>query len=344
MSLYPESSYVRLSLGKSRQVVLSGMTDFSFATDESTAVETHDFFQEELSCVVADILGWSKKSGIKIYRKIPARHSSYPYMFANKIARVDHLGPSGQFLSGLGYDARYKQLRLTINYAIPPYLIAGAANGFGNVPDPFNDTEDRRYLQPIDYQISSEFVQQKMHMFNWPTGSDAPQQGKPIPESAGRSILVTKTKLSFLWVQIPDDGLFMGAGGAAGFENTKTSPKIQGCIGKVNDKTFLGFDRGTVLFEGWKPIPRVSPVPSSYLGLPPLTTPRFWDVQLVFSYFDPTPVGQHAANAAGEPKGHNLVPTPQGKWYRILANDPAVDLSANWKYQESDFNKIFEMN
>lgn len=342
MSLYPETIYERIisAPAPSRQVVIPGATTFSFSTEESSATETHDIEYIDLPWAVADILGWSRTSGTGIYRKMPAQHPRIYSLYANKITNIEALGPQGQFIAAKGPDAFYKTMRLTVQYGTPPYRIVGAANRNGN--DPFwqaGTSESQRYLQPIDYEVSAEFIQSKRDKFRWPTNSDASQPGEPIPEASGRTKKLVRMKMNFLWVQVPDDGLFAG-----GFDSNKFSTKIMDRILTVNDASFMGFPKGTLLFEGFKPIPKSLPVPATYMGLEDNQMPRAWDVQLCFSFFDPSPVGNHTALApADQPRGHNLVLCPNNKWYRILI-DAALDDEDNWLYRETDFTKIFEMN
>ena len=346
MSVLPEQFYRITSSAKSRQLVTDGSLDASFGFDESTAVETHDVKFEsvrQLSFVIRDILGFSRKEGVKIFRKVPAQHSMFPTMYANKVSRIEFMAPTGK-IQGVGGDAsKYRQVRLKVNYATPPYRVVGAEQSGG--PETFlntaGTTEDQRYLQPLAYEARTEFVQQKRDMFSWPTGSTAPQAGSPVPEAGGRTITFPKTRMTFLWVQVPDLGLF-----DSGFSVSKISTKIMARVGTVNNASFMGFPRGTLLFEGWTPQPRMLPVDPTVFGQEWEIgdTPLTWDVQLVFSYFEPSPVGTHAAGPSGTPAGHNLIPAPNFQWYRILANNAASDVSANWKYAESDLTKIFEMN
>jgi len=342
MTLKPQNTYDRLTTRPSWQYVGGGGSiSYQLGTDEGSATEVHDIDYNDLYQASIDILGWSKQQGTGIFRKLPAQHPYFSFLYANRITDIKGIGPRGQVIgrnagSGPKPMADFKLVRLTVNYGTPPYYMAGA-KGFDKT-DPFltaGTSEDKRFLIPSEYDSDTKFAAQRTTFMKWPAEAPAPLTNQPIKDTGGATIAVTKQRITFTWVQVPDHGLFPG-----GFDQNKTSPNIDKCIGRVNSEEFLGYPRGTVLFEGWKPMPRIMGIPSEALGLGFDQLPRSWDVKLQFSFFDPKPLGDE------NKRGHNLAPCPKDrKWYRLITNvDNATDTSIFWKYQEEDLRDIFKMN
>jgi hypothetical protein len=185
----------------------------------------------------------------------------------------------------------------------------------------------------MDVEPATEFLTRQQGAFVWPVG--APRPGQPLSpsEAQGVATRVSKTKLKMMWVNVPDKGLF----GADGFNATQYSANIEAAIGTVNAAPFLGRDAQTLLLTGWKPIPRVMPVPPLIINN---SFPRAWDVELHFSYFRQ----QDSNVGVNGVVGHNCVPSAKdGKWYRVYQQN-GNDTSQYWRYPTSDYSTIFQMN
>lgn len=299
----------------------------SFSVNKSTWTQHYLVYPEDLIKFVQDMIGWATKSTVfanKINRRLPFRHPDIPYLYCSGISSVEGIASTGQRLGQQGIlCSGWRVLKVGVQFDDPAYNIK--ANG------DFDESE--RFVIP-DFDPSTEFIQRDLSTFIWPAAT--PNLGlTPVLGSKGATISVSKQRRTYIWVQVPDDGLFT----AGGFDKFgATAENIERCVGKVNDGDFLGCAAGTLLLESWKPEPIVMPVPPLQLGKGPTDVPRAWNVRLTFLFFDPQPRGDDTI------RGHNLVPCPKdNKWWRPYVK-LAGDVSAGWRYQETNFDLIFEMN
>lgn len=279
---------------------------------------------ESIVQLVWQVLGYAKAAADgSITRFNPKPHPECPWLYASKIALEQGVAPYGTMgnLSTGNQLGQWHAYRVAIMFETPPYAILS-----DGVPEYRRNTF-------IEVEPATEFITRQNGSFIWPPG--APRAGQSLSPSEAQSVAqrISKTRLKVTWVNVPDKGLF----GAGGFASTPISANIESAVGTVNNAAFMNRDAGTMLLTGWKPIPKIMPVPPAILGSP---YPRAWDVELHFSYFR-----QQDSNV-GVPGvvGHNCVPSAaDGKWYRVFLQGTA-DSSQNWRYQETDFSLIFKMN
>lgn len=310
---------------QTQQIVIEGET-VNAGVGVSTGEETWDIPDETISRWISGVLGYALKSDTQINRILPVQHPVLPFMWASGVSGQG-IGPRGQ----KGSQALWKRWRTKIHFETPPYAI---------LPNSQVTKEYQRFLTLMDFSSNSEFFQRREGTFKYSSQAPGLSGNKvDIPETYGAAQLVTKVAQTYLWVQVPDNGLFTG-----GFPGAPT--KLAAGVGKVNSASFFGYEAGTLLFDSWKPIARVFPASPGLLGLPPQGVPRCWDVQLRFIYFNP-PSGMDDTTTAGGRYGHNLVPHPvNGLWYlAYLKNSGGVETDTTlWRYQTYNFDLLFEMN
>ena len=307
--------------------------------------------------IVESTLGYATSKGVNlgIARTLPMRHPEIPSIYASTVNNLQGIGANGQ--SSI-LRAAWKQIRFDITYETPPYNIlddaAVAAIAAGQGAPAGSPGEQYRYVIP-DFDPSVEFIQRRKGSFRFPQINDrgGVLLGRAIPDSHGASLRLVKRKYTFTWCLVPDNGLFNNGG----FFKGGFAVNIENALGKVNADTFFGYAPGTVLFEGWKPIPRTYP-----RNLMDITQfPRCWDVRLTFNHFNPPtdpndPAQNTNVNIDGvvynvKTGGHNAVPHPtNGYWYRAILQDTKAfpkaaldDKQDSWKYRYTVFDKIFRM-
>ncbi len=318
----------------------------SFSNGMSSASITWAFREIDVLGFVAQVLGYARSGGAggNIDRFLPARHPVFRDLWASRIDSITPVAiqrPSKATFSR-GEFSNWKNFKAVVRYESPPYAIKDSVS-----------FEYERFTIP-SVESHSEFRQRFSGSFRFPTTAPGVWGSGASVITGGTSIQLTKTKISLKWIQVPDKGLFapngwdgQGAGGA-------TATGIENCIGRINDATFMGRPRGTMLLESWHPEPTTFAADSLIYGSIPDGLPfRAWNVTLNFVYFNPeVPSGANTDSGDGFDKayGHNLLPCPiNKKWYRVyvLGNAPGsapTDSSQTWNYQEADFNQIFLMN
>lgn len=287
--------------------------DASFSYGASMITETWVIEDNgsNLRTFLTQVLGYPVASGTSIIRHGPAPNNRFPHMYASRVTSIKGYVAGGT-TTQVGGVAKYALLAITIQFEAAPYVISNAA-------------APSSYIIP-DVAPSLEFFQQNMGKYVWEASAPSGLAGQVVQGPGGVAIQVQKTRYTWTWVQVPDIGLFSG-----GFPGRPT--KIESCLGKVNNAAWQGYPQGTLLFESWKPTPHAVPVPIN-LG----QFERTWDVQLTFLYFEPPFAG------SGTMQGHNLLPLPgTNTWYRAYVQGTS-DTSGNWRYNEVDFNTIFQMN
>jgi hypothetical protein len=326
---------------KSQQIVFHGETVHG-GIGVSSAEQVWDVPSDQVSAWITACLGFAKKGGgqNQIIRQLPAQHPRFGWLWCAG-CDAEGLAPTGQDTFSPDV-ATYKRWRTRLHWESPPYNI---------LPDGL--PEYNRFLTLTNVSSDSTAIKRNSGSFafspNAPTGFS---NGAAINESYGVAQIVTRIAYEYIWVQVPDDGLYDGGG----FDSGGVEKNILSCIGTVNNVEFFGKPPGTLLFSSYKPIPRTNPIDPTTFGLPNGKVPRTWDVQLRFIYFNP-PSGEPQGDSPDSPGpggalGHNLVPHPNdGKWYcAYLTGKTALNPvnsfqdSRFWRYQTSNFSTIFLMN
>ena len=321
-SPFPDAVNIRLSPRVSTWIDARDKPSYSLRPGDSSYSETVYIIDDSgsLQLFIEDVLGWAVKDGLNINRKLPAQHPDFGWLWCSGISSVEPVG-APDITSGLqgGARGRCNLLKLKLAFSTPPYPMKETVN-----------VEYQRFVAVQGYETSSQFIQRKNGQFVFNANTPAPMTGQAVPDVGGQTIKVSKTRIKLLWVNVPDNGFFTN-----GWPGAPT--KVLNALGKVNDASFLGKPADTVLFESFNPIPRTQPVSPTLLGLGADQVPRSWDVELVFTYFQPAPEG-------ATEQGWNLVPNPvDNKWYRIYVSGQS-DADGYWMYKRANFDTIFQMN
>ena len=290
--------------------------------------------------IIQNLIGYAKSKGMgnDIARTLPSQHSLFFNMWCSSVSSIEGVGTTGKddFYDDI---AGWQEVKFGVQYESPPFpiLADGAVNA-----------EWQRYITPM-VESKSQFLQRQDGSLCWPTGTPNYASGQvPIQGNVGKAIITTVTQLRMTWIGVPDIGLF-GSGGLSG-SGTGSSTNILSSLGQLNDATFMGYPRGTLLFDSWAPVEKVYPVDPTVLGYPANSgnIPIAWDVTLTFLYFDPqNQDGTFGDKTTGQPtsgfRGHNLVPHPSnGNWYAAVLAGQAATPTCRYNYV--DFDSIFEMN
>lgn len=325
----PLNIYPRLSpnVPAYQDVRGTGSVSASMASGQSSFTE-HWFIKDtDLQQFTQDVLGWSKKNGVRINRNTPAQHADLNFMWASRVTSVEGYASTGKRAAAAGSVASFKLLRIGVQYDTPPYRIVDDVAFAG-------DKEYKRYVVPTS-ETNAEFLQLAKGAFVFYGGAPAPNANKTFgrPGESGALQIVMKTKVTYLWIQVPDNGLFsMG-----GFDQGGRPYNIENALGTVNNDTWHSYPKGTLLLESYGLTPQTLPIAPATVGLPPRGIPRVWNVALNFVYFDPLPFDANF-------RGHNLVPLPGSNSWVLAKRQGAADGDETQRiYQYSNFDTIFEM-
>jgi hypothetical protein len=359
---YPRNVYEHISPTALTQQYVGNrgsMVGGQFESGRSTWSEQWAFIQDDFQTFINDVLGWSMKgeSSKIMKRKLPAQSKQFPQMRASRISGIEALAPTGQ--KGDGGLASFNEIRATIQFETPPYdmltddQLAAPGTGIGDAGYP---AEAFRYVI-WDVRPAGEFARTNRDAWKYPPNTGSKNQNKPITGSGGQALLLTKTRITALWIQVPDAWVVSGTvpGGPDAGDDAVCFTNLEATLGTVNDGEFLGRPRGTMLFESFEPTPRVLPVSPEAIGIvEPGFFARCWDIKLQWLYFNPGWVYDKVAlkfvpTMLQDPTklGHNLVFNLKSaggpKWERaLIARSDAVDIPENWLYQESDHDRLFK--
>lgn len=336
-----------------------GTFDASFGGSDAQATMQIlvPFWYPDVLQVPSKILGWSKaNSGTagRIERHLPMRHPIWDWMYASRISSVKGIGPgelsqlllgsqtSAEFsntkITGMaagGAHSRVQSLLLTVTFTTPNYYVRADA-------DVSNEWD--RYVSKTQTPITQVLTREAGGVIWQETGgtggpSITPPNNVVTSVQGWQAQLVTKTRLRWVWHQVPDNGLFATSNGAdpevftsSSSLNNGRAVNLEQAVGKVNNDIFCNYPIGTLLFEGYELIPGQVPLATRYTGgdatePPPLT----WDVVLNFLHFDPRHI-------TGNSRGHNLLPHPNGYWYLV-----STAVGGAYLHAYHDFTKIFRI-
>jgi hypothetical protein len=274
-----------------------------------------------------------------LQRTVPMTHPYWPYLYCTHVAyaplRFDHKGiPDGAF-TGFTVMANYDRWILTCGFTAPKFRVLSdtALQGLGGVPL----QEYQRWVEWVPHTSTFELTREAGSSFKWADG--------PTPNTSFNSPVsqhLQQTELHAIWSTVPTNALFIEG---TNFLNSN----ITGALNTLNDNTggidFFGRPKGTLLFKSAQPRVKTSWMHPDWQELAFGTRPDpniLWDVDMVFTYFDPSPYPDRATAAYF---GHNLCPIPldpKGRWALVTTTGAAGD-AANGAgiYPYSNFANIF---
>lgn len=308
--------------------------EYSFSMNDSKAVMKIIINGSDMVSAIDQILGYSvKKADGTLGRFLPMRHPKLYWMFAQNIS-VQPLAWQGKDFYLAGPISDYEQVIITITFISPPYEV-------------FIDGTVAEYQRYVirNFQPTSEVLTIDNQFLKF----DSTQAGatKPAAVSAGSpakvpsGYVITKHRLVFKWLQVPDNYLF----NAGGSNNGGLPTGVTNGIGKVNLNAFMGYAAKTLLLESPQFESVVQPIDPSLIipgggiggGANFNSVPRAWNVTIPMLMFVP-PINQNnVANMVQN--GWNSAPAGDGNWWGILNN---IGAGGGGLYGTYDFTNIFK--
>lgn len=273
------------------------------------------------------VLGWSylndfdgTVASYTLIRENPQQHPRMPWLYASSVS-LSGLGPvgtpgvgtkeSGVYGSASLPNAKYDTIVATVQFRDYPWAFKGNSPSYNAI------LEAQRNVfisaTPSVEVISAEGL-------NNIKFANGPIAGSAAPAPFGT--LMSKTTYTLNWMWVPHEYISTTA------YPILTPSKILGCVGKVNNDTFLGFAPGTLLAQAPVFEPMRFPIGciDSTLGF------YGWNVRLPIQFFDP-PRGVEDANY----RGHLCIPYRKDLlWYGAIRENGTSRL-----YSTTVFENIF---
>jgi len=301
-------------------------TEMSFSKDGQRIAEILiTDWSLDINKVIPEIVGYPRRVDVaKLTRNLPMRHPQYFWLYGRSVPKMQPYKALGKLQVGYGPTAYHLYNLLTVVYESLPFEVRTDAQVSTYTVPEFNRFTEKYYDAGAEY-LSLE----RRGAFKF------------IPEAGGdltsRTIhndlpkLTTKADLTWIWHDIPHNGLFTTSG---------VPTNVEAGLGKVNSLAFPdanGFPAGTLLMLGAKITPTTAPVSPHVLGLADnVDPPRLWRVEYKVKYYNPPPGGTY--------RGHNTLPKFDGsanlKWY--LATTDGTTTGAT-TYETYDFAKFFQV-
>jgi hypothetical protein len=239
----------------------------------------------------------------RLRRHNPIRHPEHPHLFASRVGFTDR-GPAGN-------PARLDKLakRDSIDSTLPVnkfayYTSSTALVDFLALPYNFVDDGDYgEYWYVYEHQRNVDFEHEysaQTNIISAETGRhmeflEGPPNGETFPGEVGEYL--QKASITWKWYNVPREYIFNPFG---------IPKKIIDGLGKVNDDTFEGWDKQTLLFSTVNFEKFLYP----WVVDDGAKRPAFgYNVTFVMSHFDPEP-----GVAMPVFRGHNLFPWTSSKY------------------------------
>lgn len=300
--------------------------DISLGAGESRAVMKIAVLWEDLDEAIRQIIGYARKviGTTALERHVPMRHPRWYWMRAEQISAIQGLSWNGKEVPFGSPISAYKVAVLTVLFKTPNYAVRRDSEMGA-------DGEWMRFVEK-NRKSSVEFLMPERGTLKFVEGP-ASILNKEFRGNRGQ--INMRTRLTWRWVGVPDDGLFT----LGGSERGGVPSRIDSAVGRVNSTEFAGYPAGTLLCEAPEFKPVMYPVHPGYVMAKDFIwdVPRMWDVTLVFVHFDPP----YDAAGGFTSRGHNLCPAPVSKfWYKAgTAGSTSYPL-----YDSTEFADIFKMN
>lgn len=214
-----------------------------FSLDQSEAVLEGDIPWEKRYSFVLTALGYSTTVGYQLTRFLPIAHPWYPYLYAHSV-------------SVLGYKVDATDATTLKQDAIDPattfdftgYVKARVTIRFKQQPWEFLDDDEidafaeyERYCYDVDREGSLEVISQTGRTMKFAEGAPKTNNAQ-FPTEIG--CFAYKDVINYRWMFVPKEYVC----GTANPDNLAFL-KIDPCVGKLNDATFLGYPKGTLLLH-----------------------------------------------------------------------------------------------
>jgi hypothetical protein len=293
---------------------------FSFSDERSFASRVIDVPWASWPRFVQDVLGYSiatkynpvagtGNSGLPfISRVIPwsipfdNRSKQSRWLWASRVD-VEGIGApsSGTWyeLSGRDQIAYYGQARCRISYETRTYDIVRDPQGGGSYDESDLTRYVTKYMKP-----QGEFLYLDGAAYYYGTGAGT--TATPISRGVNKTLI--SYNLSITWHKIPVDGV-----PTAFLNPEKSNRAIDVCLGKVNNATFAGCEKGTLLLLSVEFKPFVGALGD-----------RYYDITYYFKFFNPT-TEKRNDNSVGHQ--HVFRPFKTPGWYEALAGDIGKNLA-----------------
>jgi hypothetical protein len=276
----------------------------------------------DLAQAVSDLLGYQQfnPQTTNLDRNLPAVHPFFNWLWCSRISGVHpyrfqtKVTGSGSPYPGepsLGSYGLYDLWVLTCVFTQPKFAMYSDnfvdSNYTVQTPPASPRQEFRRFLEVIPQPASFALTRDANASFTFVEGGGGTQPtanttNVPTPSAQ----FLTQVDYNFLWRRVPQIGLIS--------QTTGRPDNLIDSLNKVNDAAFLGFPKGTLLFKSFRLHPVEDPVsPTSFgLNLGRGDISLVYDVELVFSYFNPPSGITNATNF-----GWNLAPWTDNRWYLV---------------------------
>ena len=326
---------------KERVESMSPSTAGFSADGGGRAVMIQDVTYNDLGKKIREILGYTKKDGAGLARKLPKAHPLFPWLFASRISQVQGFGTMTQVASDpvealevAPFDdfARYANYRLTIEFEPRPYvlcrddLISNTLSKSWTPPDgtpvgPLTYAEEWKRFVDIEFQGASQYLTAKKGQMRFNVAGGHELDGKEAGEGQIR-MAYPKSTVIYKWYQVPYEHVI------------HVNSYIVAGLGCVNQFAWDDWPAGTLLFKDFKTrryTPAAPEVNYDY-GTVIWTNDKLCDIDFIFEYIEPTRTAAAAslANANAIDYGHNLVPySNTGSWYYATTNIEPLTSVAN---------------
>jgi hypothetical protein len=250
----------------------------------------------------------------------PSLHSQY----------IDPMALEESF-NKIAYTTTYKKLRLEIDFSEFVGVVF-ASNDQPGFASEFYDKEYKRYTKTtFDYNL--EILQ--MDNVSSLVFDAGPAKEQSFPTPVG--IMLPQAKLNIKWMWVPheficDDPKYYG--------KAMYNQNIQSKLGKVNEKDFLGFKAGTLLFTAFKTEPIIIPVSDADTNC--IVMKLAWNINFEFSYLNTVAAESYPYAPEWAIRGHNVFPfRGNRKFYPASIRKEKTQVPGNHLYEATDFSTIF---
>lgn len=209
------------------------------------------------------------------------------------------------FGSGNDAESLYKNARLTVQFDTRLYDIMDDATFIGVTNKDVDEGRLIRYVTKI-YRPQGEFLVLEGNAYFY-AGLTFDGGARPLTKGVNKTVV--SYNISLTWHFIPEEGV-----PSIFFNSTAPNIAIDRCLGRVNNDTFHGARKGTLLLMAAELKPQISAFGD-----------RTYDITYMFKFLNPSQT-EYFGNVPGHnhifrPFGANATPTPTNGWYEAVASE-----------------------